>query len=229
MSLDGLEEVVRMLSLGFGPRRRLRVLCIGAHSDDLEIGCAGTLLEWLDARRSLEVTWVVLSARGARAAEARRSARKLLARAKRLDVVLHDFEDGHFPARYAEIKSTLQSLKSAVAGPDVILTHRLEDRHQDHRTVGEIVWQTWRDHLILEFEIPKYEGDLGQPNLYVPVSARNGRRKTEHLLRHFGTQRSKTWFSAATFEGLMHLRAVECRAESGFAEAFHLRKATLGV
>lgn len=217
-----------MLRLGLGSRRRLRVLCIGAHSDDIEIGCGGTLLEWLEGRHAIEVTCVVLSARGARAAEARRSAESLLARAKRLNVVIHDFDDGHFPARYSDVKNALEAVKADWPDPDVILTHRLEDRHQDHRTVAEVTWQTWRAHLVLEFEIPKYEGDLGQPNVYVPISARNGRRKIVHLMRHFGTQRSKSWFNPATFEGLMHLRAIECRAGSGFAEAFHLRKATIG-
>lgn len=218
-----------MLRLGLGSRKQLRVLCVGAHSDDIEIGCGGTLLEWMDAQRALDVTWVVLSAAGARAVEARRSATKLLARARRANIVIHDLDDGHLPARYSDVKNALESLRAVLPDPDVILTHRLEDRHQDHRTVAEVAWQTWRDHLIFEFEIPKYEGDLGQPNLYVPISARNSQRKVDHLLRYFGTQRSKSWFGAETFEGLMHLRAIECRARSGFAEAFHLRKATIGV
>jgi LmbE family N-acetylglucosaminyl deacetylase len=218
-----------MLRLAIGSRQRLRILCIGAHSDDIEIGCSGALLEWMERRQAIEVTWVVLSASGVRAAEARRSAARLLAQAKRTDIVIHDFDDGHFPARYSEVKNALEAVKADWPNPDVILTHRLDDRHQDHRTVAEVVWQTWRAHLVLEFEIPKYEGDLGQPNVYVPISARNGRRKVAHLMRHFGTQRSKSWFSPATFEGLMHLRAIECRASSGFAEAFHLRKATVGV
>lgn len=218
-----------MLCLELPSRRQLRVLCIGAHSDDIEIGCGGTLLEWMDMRCTLHVTWVVLSAVGARAVEARRSATNLLARAKRVNIVIHGLDDGRFPAYYSEVKNALESVRSHWPDPDVILTHRLEDRHQDHRTVAEVAWQTWRDHLVFEFEIPKYEGDLGQPNVYVPISARNGRRKVEHLMRHFGTQRSKSWFSPETFEGLMHLRAIECRSTSGFAEAFHLRKATLSV
>jgi len=205
-------------------KRPLVLLCLGAHSDDIEIGCGGTLLEWMDANRPLEVTWAVLSAADRRADEARRSAMRLLARAHRKNVFVHDLADGHFPARYAEVKDILESLKRSTPDPDIILTHRLEDRHQDHRTVAEATWQTWRDHLILEYEIPKYEGDLGRPNVYVPISARNCRRKVDHLMRYFGSQRSKGWFNAATFEGLMHLRAIECRARSGAAEAFHLRK-----
>jgi LmbE family N-acetylglucosaminyl deacetylase len=219
-----------MLNFGLGsPGKPLRVLCLGAHSDDIEIGCGGTLLEWIDRYPRLEVTWVVLSATGARAREARRSAARMLAGARKATIELHDLQDGHFPAQYTRAKAVFEALKASVATPDVILSHRLEDRHQDHRVVAELAWQTWRDHLILEYEIPKYEGDLGQPNLYVPISARNGRRKVRHLLRHFGTQRAKTWFRAETFEALLHLRAIECRAASGAAEALHMRKAVLGA
>jgi LmbE family N-acetylglucosaminyl deacetylase len=209
-------------------KRPLELLCLGAHSDDLEIGCGGTVLDLLRRYPQVKITWVVLSAPGQRAVEARRSARALLRGAVDVQIVLDAYPDAYFPAQFESLKTRFEELKRHVA-PDVILTHRLEDRHQDHRVVGELTWQTWRDHLILEYEIPKYEGDLGQPNVYVPLSAQSGRRKVRHLLRYFGTQRSKSWFNAATFAGLMSLRAVECRAESGFAEAFHLRKATIGV
>lgn len=218
-----------MLSLGLGsPRQPLNVLCVGAHSDDLEIGCAGTVLEWIDRYPRLDVSWLVLSATGERAREARASATRLLAGARNRRIELHDLLDGHFPAEFARAKALFESLKSSVPRPDVILCHRLEDRHQDHRVVAELVWQTWRDHLILEYEIPKYEGDLGQPNIYVPISPRNSKRKVSHLMRHFGTQRAKTWFRPETFEAVMHLRAIECRAPGGSAEAFHLRKGLLG-
>ena len=216
-----------MLQLDFGTGgKRLSVLCLGAHSDDLEIGCAGTVLEWLARYPQVDVTWVVLSAAGARADEARRSANALLRAAQRKDVHLGAFRDGHFPAQFTEMKEFFEQLKKTT-NPDVILTHRLEDRHQDHRLVAELTWQTWRDHLVLEYEIPKYEGDLGQPNLFVPLSARNGKRKVDHLLRHFGSQRSRGWFSAETFYALMQLRGIECRAASGLAEAHHLRKAVM--
>lgn len=208
--------------------RPLELLCLGAHSDDLEIGCGGTVLDLLRRIPQVKITWVVLSAPGQRAAEARRSARALLRGAVDVQIVIDAYRDAYFPAHFESLKTRFEELKRRVA-PDLILTHRIEDRHQDHRVVGELTWQTWRDHLILEYEIPKYEGDLGQPNVYVPLSTQSGRRKVQHLLRHFGTQRSKTWFNAATFEGLLSLRAVECRAESGFAEAFHLRKATIMV
>lgn len=204
----------------------LHILCLGAHSDDLEIGCAGTILQWLRRHARARVTWVVLSAAQERGREARRSAAALLRGAARRDVVLGGFADGRFPAEFRELKSFFERLKRS-ARPDLILTHRLEDRHQDHRVTAELTWQTWRDHLILEYEIPKYEGDLGQPNLYVPLTPAVAARKVRHLLRHFGTQRDRAWFRAQTFDGLMRLRGVECRAASGMAEGFHARKAIL--
>lgn len=208
-------------------RRPLRVLCLGAHSDDLEIGCAGTLLQWARQRLPLEVTWAVLSAQGPRAAEARRSAVALLGRRVRLDIRIGDFPDGRFPACFGQLKDHFEQLK-AVAQPDVIFTHGLEDRHQDHRLCAEMTWQTWRDHLVLEYEVPKYEGDVGPMNLHVPLSAAVARRKVTHLLRRFASQRSRAWFSENTFLGLMQLRAIECRAPDGFAEAFRARKLVLG-
>jgi LmbE family N-acetylglucosaminyl deacetylase len=213
-----------MLKLGIDPGRRpLRVVCIGAHSDDLEIGCAGTVLEWLRSGRVLDLTWVVLSAQRERAAEARRSARALLRGAPSVNLVLGEFTDGHFPVEYRELKAFFESFKSAAAA-DVVLTHRLDDRHQDHRLAAEVTWQTFRDQIVLEYEIPKYEGDLAPPNAYVPLAAGVAQRKVRHLLKHFATQRSKGWFRAETFFGLMQLRGIEARAPSGYAEAFHARK-----
>lgn len=215
--------------IGLSPaagRDRLHLLCLGAHSDDLEIGCAGTVLRWLAEVPELHVTWVVLSAPGERAAEARRSARALLRGAASVELVLGDFTDAHFPAEFARLKAFFGDVARRCT-PDVVLTHRLEDRHQDHRQVAELTWQTWRDQLILEYEIPKYEGDLGQPNVYVPLPDKVARRKIAHLMKHFGTQRSKGWFSEATFRALMALRGIECRAPSGLAEALHARKVVL--
>lgn len=203
-----------------------RVLCIGAHSDDIEIGCAGTMLEWAARSPGIEVTWVVMSAAGARAAEARRSVRALLPKAK-LEIVLGDFADGLLPADFVRAKQFLASVRERCV-PDVVFTHRLEDRHQDHRLIAEMTWQVWRDQLILEYEIPKYEGDLSTPNLYVPLSAKLAHKKTRLLMQHFGTQRSKGWFNEEVFRALMTLRGIECRAESGFAEGFHMRKAVFG-
>ena len=216
-----------MLSLNPATGRdRLHLLCLGAHSDDIEIGCGGAVLRWLAEVPQFHVTWVVLNAPGVRADEARRSAETLLAGASSVEVVVGDFTDAHFPSETARLKTFLSDIARRTTA-DVVLTHRLEDRHQDHRTVGELTWQTWRDHLILEYEIPKYEGDLGQPNVYVPLPADTAQRKVQHLMQHFGTQRSKGWFTEATFQGLMALRGIECRAPSGQAEALHARKVVL--
>ncbi|HEU4622347.1 MAG TPA: PIG-L deacetylase family protein [Burkholderiaceae bacterium] len=217
-----------MLKLDFpSSNQPLRVLCLGAHSDDIEIGCAGTLLTWLAREQPLHVTWAVLSAHGERAVEARRSARALLRNAAALNIVTGEFTDGHLPAEYAGAKRFFEQLRVEGGDPDIVLTHRLEDRHQDHRTIAELTWQTFRNQLVLEYEIPKYEGDLGQPNTYVPLDARIARRKVTHLMKHFGTQRSRAWFTTQTFESLMYIRGIECRAPSGFAEAFHARKLIL--
>jgi LmbE family N-acetylglucosaminyl deacetylase len=205
---------------------RLRVLCIGAHSDDIEIGCAGTLMRWLEEFQSIEVLWVVYSATGDRAREAQISAERLLGRAAGKQLVFGDFIDGRIQAEFERAKDFTAELSRRM-NPDVVLTHRIEDRHQDHRIVGELTWQTWRDHLVLEYEIPKYEGDLGQPNVYVPISAAHREQKLRHLSEHFATQRSKGWFRDETFDAMMRLRAIECRAPSGYAEAFHARKLTL--
>ena len=207
--------------------RTLRVLCLGAHSDDIEIGCGGTLLRWLAEYTRVEVTWVVFCAPGARATEARHSARALTRRAASLDLVLGEWRDTQFPADFAGAKAFTLGVRQRAPAPDVVLTHRLEDRHQDHRLVAEMTWQTWRDHLILEYEIPKYEGDLGANNIYVPLPAALAARKVRHLLKHFGSQHARDWFVESTFNGLMALRGVECRAPSGMAEAFFARKTVL--
>jgi len=213
-----------MLGFDVNPgNRTLRLLCIGAHSDDLEIGCGGTLIDWLAQYQQVDVTWVVLSASAGRATEARRSALAILRRAARKSIMLHNVRDGHFPAHFGELKALFAELGSTQA-PDVVFAHALEDRHQDHRLVSELAWQTFRDHLILEYEIPKYEGDLGKPNFFVPLSGATARRKLAHLSRHFPSQHAKIWFRPETFSAAMHLRGLECRAPDGYAEAFVARK-----
>lgn len=204
----------------------LDVLCIGAHSDDIEIGCAATLLGLIERGHQLRVTWVVLSANGKRADEARRSADGLLGKVAELRLHLSEFRDAYFPADFASIKDCIASLR-AQTNPDIVFTHSLDDRHQDHRLVADLTWQAWRDHLILEYEIPKYEGNLNRPNLFMPASRITAQKKVDHLLEHFGSQRSKDWFSAETFFGLMRLRGIECRATDGLAEAFVVRKMIL--
>jgi LmbE family N-acetylglucosaminyl deacetylase len=184
------------------------------------------VLSWLVSTPAIKVTWVVLSAKGDRAKEARRSARSLLLRAAERKIIIGNFRDGFLPAQYAEVKCFFEDLKGEV-NPDVVLTHHLNDRHQDHRLTAELTWNTWRDHLVLEYEIPKYEGDLAQPNAYVSIAASLARRKAAHLGRYFSSQRSKDWFVADNFLALMRVRGLECRSPSGFAEAFHARKLVL--
>ena len=206
---------------GSGP---LTVLCLGAHSDDIEIGCAGTLLRLLAECRDVRCHWVVLSGGGSgeRASEARASAGALLGRCATA-IEVQNFRDAYFPYCGEQVKDYFEQLKRQVR-PDVVLTHYREDLHQDHRTVAELTWNTFRDHLILEYEIPKYDGGLGSPNLFVPLSEETAARKVELLMTHFASQRSNQWFSEETFRGLMRLRGIECNAPSGYAEAFYCRK-----
>jgi LmbE family N-acetylglucosaminyl deacetylase len=209
-----------------GPGERLSVLCLGAHSDDIEIGAGATLLSWLDQGVRLEVHWCVLSGAGEREQEARASATDFLAAAASRKIEVMAFRDGFFPEQGEQIKVWFEALKDRV-DPDVIFTHRGDDAHQDHRHVARLVWNTFRDHLILEYEIPKWDGDLGRPNFYMPVSASAIRRKIDLLSSHFGSQRSKQWFDAETFLGLARLRGMECRAQERYAEAFIARKLSL--
>jgi LmbE family N-acetylglucosaminyl deacetylase len=209
------------------PDERLSVLFLGAHADDIEIGAGGTILDWIAAGVRLEAHWCVLSAVGDRRAEAEASAAAFLAGAASSRIELADFKDGFFPYQGNDIKSWLETLKAGV-DPDVVLTHRRSDAHQDHREICEITWNLFRDHVILEYEIPKWDGDLDHPNVYVPLSSALLKRKIELLLAHFGSQRSKDWFDIETFTGLARLRGMECRAPERYAEAFILRKARLG-
>ena len=209
------------------PDQPLSVLCVGAHADDIEIGAGGTLLAWIAAGVRLEVHWCVLSAVGSRAAEAEASATAFLTDAAAAKIELGQFDDNRFPYQGHAIKTWLEGLRGQVA-PDVIFTHRRNDAHQDHREICQLTWNLFRDHLILEYEIPKWDGDLDQANAYMALPAAVMERKTALLLEHFGSQRSKDWFDAETFRGLARLRGMECRAEEGYAEAFVLRKIRLG-
>jgi LmbE family N-acetylglucosaminyl deacetylase len=211
------------LTLGRGPAAPLRVLALGAHADDIEIGCGGTLLRLVEEHPNLTVDWLVLSGDGERAGEAAESGAAFLDGAAAARIAVERFRDGFFPYAGALVKEFFEQLKGRVT-PDLVLTHRLEDRHQDHRLVAELTWNTFRDHLILEYEIPKYEGDLGQPNLYVPLRRRHCERKVELLLKHFPSQSGHDWFTDDTFWALLRLRGLESRAPSRFAEAFHARK-----
>ena len=198
---------------------RLSVLCLGAHSDDIEIGVGATLLSLIARGVRLEVHWCVLSGAGERQREAEASAADFLAQAASAKVEVLAFRDGFFPEQGEAIKSWFEELKER-ANPDLIFTHYRDDAHQDHRQVSRLTWNTFRDHCILEYEIPKWDGDLGQPNCYVPVSASALQRKIDLLMLHFGSQRSKQWFDDETFRGLARLRGMECRAPERYAEAF---------
>ncbi|NIA25987.1 MAG: PIG-L family deacetylase [Gammaproteobacteria bacterium] len=203
------------------------ILCLGAHSDDIEIGCGATLLRLLDALPGASVRWVVFSTHGERATEARHGA-DLFAGDRLAGFDTHDFRDGFFPETFGELKERFRDLARAVE-PDLILTHWRRDAHQDHRLVAELTWQTFRDHFILEYEIPKYDGDLGSPNVYLPVAREQADRKVAHLMEAFPSQHAKYWFNEETLRSLMTIRGVECKSSSGFAEAFHGYKVVLNA
>ncbi|MBI2432380.1 MAG: PIG-L family deacetylase [Candidatus Hydrogenedentes bacterium] len=216
-----------MLSLPLAaPDGPLSLVCLGAHSDDIEIGCGGTILGLLGRHKRVSVHWLVFSATDQRADEAQQSARRFLKRAQQTHVELCDFRDGFFPYHGAAIKDIFERVKREV-NPDVVFTHCRQDLHQDHRLLSELTRNTWRDHLILEYEIPKYDADLGAPNVYVPISKQHVAKKIEHLLNSFTSQRSKQWFDEETFRGLMRLRGVECNSPTRYAEAFYGHKITL--
>ena len=197
------------------------VLCIGAHCDDIEIGCGGTLLALRQRAPELAVHWAILSGAGERETESRQAGAHLLGPS--LQVSVSDHRNSYFPSEWSAIKDAFERLKTEIE-PDLIFAHRLDDRHQDHRVVAELTWNTFRRHTILEYEIPKYEGDLGQPNLYVPLTTAQVDRKLDALMRHFPSQQSRPWFRPEVFRGLLALRGIECNAPSGYAEAFHARK-----
>jgi LmbE family N-acetylglucosaminyl deacetylase len=208
------------------PGERASVLCIGAHSDDIEIGAGGTILGWIASGAELDVHWCVLSAAGPRADEARASATAFLEGAARTEIHLAEFRDSFFPYEGCAIKEWMAGLAKR-SNPDIILTHRATDAHQDHRELCQLTSNVFRDHLILEYEIPKWDGDLDRSNIYVPLTEEVMDRKIDLLLTHFGSQRSKDWFDVETFRGLARIRGMECRAPARYAEAFSVRKAML--
>jgi LmbE family N-acetylglucosaminyl deacetylase len=210
-----------MVQLSFEKIRS--VLCLGAHSDDIEIGCGGTLLKLVQQHPDLQVAWVVFSASGQRAVEARRSARAFLQGVARKRVLVKQFRMSYFPFEGTKIKEFFERLKD-VSQPDLVFTHYREDRHQDHRVLSDLAWNTFRNHFILEYEIPKYDGDLGIPNLFVPLEEDLCQRKVQSLCRFFQTQSNKHWFSPDVFLALMRLRGLECASASKYAEAFYCRK-----
>jgi LmbE family N-acetylglucosaminyl deacetylase len=214
-----------MLPLTFAAGGPGHVLCLGAHCDDVEIGCGGTLAELGKRFPRAQFHWVVLSGDEVREAETRDAAARIHGGAA-CEVEVARFRGSYFPAASAELKDHFEALKARL-DPDLILTHRLEDRHQDHRVVAELTWNTFRSHTILEYEIPKYEGDLGLPNLYVPLPRAAVDEKVEMLMKCFPSQRQRAWFSEDLFRGHLRVRGVECNSPSGFAEALYARKLVL--
>jgi len=214
------------LGLTAGTREGLTVLCIGAHCDDIEIGCGGTILRLAGECRGAVFHWVVFSAPEVRATEAQRAAELFVSSSTLQGPHLKAFRDGFMPFEGAAVKEVFEGLKRSVS-PDLILSHSRRDAHQDHRLLAELTWNTFRDHLILEYEIPKYDGDLEQPSVFVPLEADVCQRKIDYIMETFRSQLGKRWFRRETFLSLMRLRGMECNAPSGYAEAFYGRKLVL--
>jgi LmbE family N-acetylglucosaminyl deacetylase len=213
------------LNLDLIPGGTPQILCLGCHSDDIEIGCGGSVLRLREQYPNCVFYWVVFSAIGVREAEAQRGA-ELFAGNRSEGVVLKSFRDGFMPFAGAEIKDVFEELKGRVS-PDLIFTHNRKDAHQDHRLISELTWNTFRDHFVLEYEIPKYDGDLGQPSVFVPLKAEMCEKKVGYIMDVFRSQHTKRWFEKSTFLSLMRLRGMECNAPTGYAEAFYCRKLVL--
>lgn len=204
------------------------ILCLGAHCDDIEIGCGASLLKLLQAYPQTQVTWVVFTSTPLRKEEATKGARAFTQQAQRLDLRIFDLRDSFLPYIGGELKDLFEELKKDIPTPDLIFTHYRHDLHQDHRKVSELTWNTFRNHLILEYEIPKWDGDLGQPNTFIEVSQEFGEEKIRLLLESYPSQKNKHWFADDLFRSLMRIRGMECNAESRLAEGFFARKLLLG-
>ncbi len=213
------------LQLDGGADEALQVLCLGSHSDDIEIGCGGTILRLAAQYPGSVFHWVVFSAIGIRETEAKRAVTMFVDPGNLEGPLLKTFPDGFMPFVGAEVKAVFEDLKAI--SPDLIFTHNRKDAHQDHRLIAELTWNTFRNHLILEYEIPKYDGDLGQPNVFVPLEPEVCQKKVSYIMDAFQSQHAKPWFHQDTFLSLMRLRGMECNAPSGYAEAFYCRKLVL--
>jgi len=204
-----------------------KILCLGAHCDDIEIGCGGTILALLQKHDNVLVRWMVFSSTAERAREARRSADAFLTGAPSKEIVVKQYRDGFFPFLGSQIKDDFETLKGQF-DPDVVFTHYRDDRHQDHRLISDLTWNTFRNQLILEYEIPKYDGDMGSPNFFVPLDEAVCSEKTRIILDSFQSQRQKQWFDEQTFSAILRLRGMEGSSPTRYAEAFYCRKAVLG-
>jgi len=211
------------LKIDPGIKGALTILCLGCHSDDIEIGCGGTILRMAEQYADCNFYWVVFSAIGVREAEAKQAARLFVDPARLQGPLLKSFPDGFMPFVGAEVKSVFEELKRKVS-PDLIFTHNRKDAHQDHRLIAELTWNTFRDHFILEYEIPKYDGDMGQPSVFVPLETETCQKKVRYIMEAFRSQHHRRWFQPETLLSLLRLRGMECNAVSGYAEAFYCRK-----
>jgi LmbE family N-acetylglucosaminyl deacetylase len=218
---------MQKLILGGKRTDPLKVLCLGAHCDDIEIGCGGTIFKLIkEFSGSVNCQWIVLSSNSVRASEAQKCAESFLSTASEKQIEILSFRDGFFPAHWAEIKEVFEKLKSRF-DPHIVFTHYRDDRHQDHRVVSDLTWNTYRNHLILEYEIPKYDGDLGTPNVFVELGEDLVKTKTRLILEAFTSQQGKHWFTENTLRALMRIRGVECSSNNAYAEAFYGRKIIL--
>ena len=215
-----------MIELGLSDVVRPRILCLGAHCDDIEIGCGGTLLELGNSLEQAELYCSIFSSNETREKETRMALSELSANWAKVNIEIHKFRNSYFPYIGTEIKDAFETLKYNFK-PDIVFTHYRNDLHQDHRVISDLTWNTFRDHLILEYEIPKFDGDLGQPNTFMEISTENAKKKVDSLQRCFVSQHDKHWFKPENFKALMRLRSIECNASSGFSEAFYTRKTKL--
>jgi len=217
-----------MLHLDFNrsDKAAYQLLCLGAHCDDIEIGCGGTLLKLIENQRVQSIKWVVFTSNAERVQEARESAEDFLKDVSEKEVIVKNYRDGFLPQMATDVKETFEAIKKGFS-PDIIFTHYRQDLHQDHRLLADFTWNTFRNHLILEYEIPKYDGDLGNPNFFVHLDDRQAKRKSELMLEHFKSQANKHWFDEETFLALMRLRGMQSAAFSKYAEGFYARKLVL--
>lgn len=214
------------MTLGFRFPENAELLCIGAHCDDIEIGCSGSILRLMELYPDIHITWLILTGNADRQAEAKESARRLIGEEKNFELILHDFRDGYLPYNGSLVKDAFEAVKGRLE-PHLIMCHWSKDRHQDHRFVSELTWSTFRNSLILEYEIPKYDGDMGRPNVFVPLSDEILEEKISNLMESYRSQVNKSWFDEETFRSLLRLRGIESGASSRYAEGFHCRKINL--
>lgn len=213
-----------MLGLAFGQKRErpLKVLCLGAHCDDIEIGCGGTILD-LCQSEPVDCTWIVFCSNKIREAEARNSADVFLEKSVNKNIIIKEFRDGFLPYVGYEVKDYFEEIKAKIS-PDLIFTHFRNDKHQDHSIISELTLNTFRNHFILEYEIPKYDGDLGQPNFFIPITMGNVINKSKIICEHYLSQNNKKWFSENLFRSLMRIRGMEINSYTDHAEAFYCNK-----